>query len=101
MAPSWSVKTLAPNNLRDVSDDIGPGRVRVLTRDRRQVILGRHVLAYLLFGVGGAEVEVEVSVRRRDPGNAPTHPLLVRLKPGQRSPRNEQQGHVAGMKVRQ
>jgi hypothetical protein len=36
-----------------------------------------------------------------NPRNVPTHPLLVRLKLRQRSSRNQQQGQVAGMKVRQ
>src|ERR671936_34289 len=38
---------------RDVCGDVGPGRGRILTRDRRQLALGWHVLAHLLHGTGG------------------------------------------------
>ena len=34
-------------------------------------------------------------------GNAPAHPLLVGPELSQRSPRNERQGQVPGMKMRQ
>src|SRR5215211_6156085 len=87
---------------RDVSGDVRTARGRVLGRDRRQVALARrHELAYLLLCQRGAHVEAEVGVHRRDPGDAPTHPLLVGLKLVERSAGNEQKSDVAGVEVRQ
>jgi len=45
-------------------------------------------------GVRGVEVEVEVAAERRCPGEAPAHPLLVRLEFGERCQRNGTQHHV-------
>ena len=89
--------------LRDVSGDVGPGRRRHLPQDRRWVSLEQrsHVLAHLLLGVGEAEVEVEVAVGRRHPGEAPPHPPLVCLKPFERRSRDVGHCHVAGVEMRQ
>src|SRR4029453_19229154 len=88
--------------LRQITNDVGPGRGRVLGHDRWQPTLpGREQPAHLLLGGGGANIEAEVGVGRRAPGQAPAHPPLVGLQLGQRRLGNQQQGQVAGMQVRQ
>src|SRR4029453_6702080 len=81
--------------LRQITNDVGPGRGRVLGHDRRQPVR-RGQLA----GGGGAQGEGEVGVRRRDPGNPPAHPPPVGLQLGQRRPRHQHQGHIPGLQVR-
>src|SRR3954453_9580763 len=88
-------------DLRDVLGEVGSARVGVVTRDRRQLVLGRHVLAHLLHQDGGAYVVAEVGIRRRHPWSVPTHPLLVGLKTVHWRRRDEHQGQVAGVQVRQ
>src|SRR5919108_5852884 len=64
-------------HLRDVADEIGPGLLRVATGNRWELVLRGHRCAHLLLVKGGAEVEVEVAVRRRGPRDAPAQSLLV------------------------
>src|SRR2546421_8503507 len=54
---------------------------------RAEVVLDGSRLP-LLLGVRCLEVEVEVAVERRRPGEAPAHPPLVRLQLRERSPRH-------------
>src|SRR5829696_1443307 len=61
--------------LRQITNDIGPGRGRVLGHDRWQPTRRGQLL-----GGGGAQVEVEVAGGRRDPAKAPAHPPLVGLE---------------------
>src|ERR687898_558199 len=66
--------------LGEIVGDVGPGRGRVLGHDRGQLGLGRQDGLAPLLGGGGAQVAVEVAGVRRDPGEAPAHPLLVGLQ---------------------
>src|SRR5438034_1864677 len=58
--------------------------------DRARLVFGRE---------RHAVVEVEVVLRRRDPREAPTHPLLVREELGERRARDRNEGHVPRVHV--
>src|ERR671930_675437 len=70
-----------PKQLREVANEIGARRAGVVRGDRRQ-LLGHRLdpLARLPFAARETEVEVEVGVRGRDPGNTPAQAALVGLE---------------------
>jgi hypothetical protein len=89
--------------LREVSGDVGAGLGRQVAEDWGRVTLehrpkGR---SHLRLCVRGAEVEVEITTRRGDPWDAPSHSLLVRLEPLEWCPRDIDHRYVARLKVRQ
>jgi hypothetical protein len=67
--------------LGQVPDKVGAGLAGVAAGDRRQLLeYRRDPLARLLFAAREAEVNVEVTARRRHPGKTPAYPPLVRLQ---------------------
>src|SRR5258708_34578330 len=52
-----------------------------------------------LGGKGGLIVKVEIALERRDPLEAPSHPLFEQLDLGKRGSRNGHKGHVAVIEV--
>src|SRR5690349_13991588 len=67
--------------LGQVADDVGAGLPRVTGGDRRQLPEHRRdPLTGLLLAAGETEIDVELAVGRRHPGEAPAHPPPERLQ---------------------